>query len=180
IGLSQVLVAAGLLVPRLWDVDLVAGRIAPPFDATWSLGAINFDANDLLALAVAPLLVAAVAWLLRRSDAGTAIRASADSAERAALLGVPVGRLHTVVWSGAGALAFVAVFLRSGILDLPTDTALGFGVLLRALVALLLGRLTDLPAVTAGAVALGVLDMGVAWNHDPSAIDPVLGLVVIA
>ena len=179
IGLSQVLVAAGLLLPRLWDIDLASGRISPPFDASRTLGNITFDANDLLGLVVTPILLVAVSAFLRRSDAGTAIRASADSADRAALLGVPVARLQTLVWSLAGALAFAAVFLRSGILDLPTGTALGFGVLLRALVALLLGRLTDLPGVTSAAVALGVLELGIGWDHDISLIDPVLGLVVI-
>ncbi|HEX6423271.1 MAG TPA: ATP-binding cassette domain-containing protein [Acidimicrobiales bacterium] len=180
IGLSQVLVAAGMLLPRLWDLDLVAGRIAPPVDATRAIGSIVFDANDLLGLLVTPVLVVAVAAFLRRSDAGTAIRASADSSDRASLLGVPVDRLQTLVWSVAAVLAFAAVFLRSGILDLPTGTALGFGVLLRALVALLLGRLTDLAGVTSAAVALGVLEMGIGWNHSPSVIEPFLGLVVVA
>ena len=182
IGLSQVLVAVAALLPRLWDLDVVAGRIAPPFDATRQIGAITFDANDLLGLVVTPIVLVAVNVFLRRSDAGTAIRASADSADRAALLGVPVARLQTLVWSVAGALAFVAVFLRSGILDVPSTTttsALGFGVLLRALVALLLGRLTDLPGVTSAAVALGVLELGIGWSHDVSLIDPVLGLVVL-
>jgi branched-chain amino acid transport system permease protein len=179
IGLSQVLVGAAMLLPRLWDLDLVAGRIAPPFDATRRIGTITFDANDLLGLVVTPLIIVAVTAFLRRSAAGTAIRASADSADRAALLGVPVARLQTLVWSVAGALAFAAVFLRSGILDLPTTTALGFGVLLRALVALLLGRLTDLPAVTSAAIALGVLELGIGWSHSITLIDPVLGLVVV-
>ncbi|HEX6570123.1 MAG TPA: branched-chain amino acid ABC transporter permease, partial [Acidimicrobiales bacterium] len=179
IGLSQVLVAMGMLLPRLWDVDLIAGRIAPPFDATREIGGVVFDANDLLGLVVTPIVLVVISAFLRRSDVGTAIRASADSADRAALLGVPVARLQTLVWSVTGVLAFTAVFLRSGILDLPTGTALGFGVLLRALVALLLGRLTDLSAVTSAAVALGVLELGIAWNHDPSVIDPFLGLIVI-
>jgi ABC-type branched-subunit amino acid transport system ATPase component/ABC-type branched-subunit amino acid transport system permease subunit len=180
IGLSQVLVAATLLLPRLWDLDLVAGSIDPPFDATRTIGSIVFDANDLLGLIVTPVVLVAVSLFLHRSAAGTAIRASADSADRASLLGVPVARLQTLVWSVAGALAFTAVFLRSGILDLPTGSALGFSVLLRALVALLLGRLTDLGGVTSAAVALGLLEQGIAWDHDPSVIDPVLGLVVIA
>jgi ABC-type branched-subunit amino acid transport system ATPase component/ABC-type branched-subunit amino acid transport system permease subunit len=179
LGLSQVLVAAGILLLRLWDLQVLSGRIDPPFAATREIGGSTFDANDLLALAVTPVLLVLVTTFLRRSAAGTAIRASADSADRAALLGVPVARLQTLVWSATGALAFAAVFLRSGILDLPSGTALGYGVLLRALVALVLGRLTDLPAVTAAAVALGALEMGIAWNHEPSLIDPVLGLVLL-
>ena len=179
IGLSQVLVAAGILLLRLWDLQVLSGRIDPPFAATREIGGSTFDANDLLALVVTPVLLVLVTTFLRRSAAGTAIRASADSADRASLLGVPVARLQTLVWSATGALAFAAVFLRSGILDLPSGTALGYGVLLRALVALVLGRLTDLSAVTAAAVALGALEMGIAWNHEPSLIDPVLGVVLL-
>ena len=179
IGLSQVLVGAGLLLPRLWDLKIVAGKIDPPFDATREVGLITFDANDLLGVLVTPILLVVVSVFLRRSDAGTAIRASADSADRAALLGIPVARLQTLVWSVTGALAFAAVFLRSGILDLPSGTAMGFGVLLRALVALLLGRMTNLVGVTSAAVALGVLEMGIGWDHDSSLTDAILGLVVI-
>ena len=164
--------AAGLLLPRLWDLTIVAGRITPPFDATRDVGVITFDANDLLGVVVTPIVLVVVSVFLRRSDAGTAIRASADSADRAALLGVPVARLQTLVWSLTGALAFAAVFLRSGILDLPTGSAIGFGVLLRALVALLLGRMTNLVAVTSAAVALGVLEMGIGWDHEHVAHRP--------
>src|SRR5688500_19320895 len=59
---------------------LVSDRIAPPFDATGEVGRVVFDANDLLALLVTPVVVVLVAWLLRASDAGVAIRASADDA----------------------------------------------------------------------------------------------------
>jgi ABC-type branched-subunit amino acid transport system ATPase component/ABC-type branched-subunit amino acid transport system permease subunit len=179
IGLSQVLVAAGLLLPRLWDLTVVAGKIEPPFGATHNVGLITFDANDLLGVVVTPVLLIIVSVFLRRSDAGTAIRASADSADRASLLGVPVARLQTLVWSVTGALAFAAVFLRSGILDLPGGSAMGYTVLLRALVALLLGRMTNLVGVTAAAIALGVLEMGIGWDHEPSLTEPILGLILI-
>jgi ABC-type branched-subunit amino acid transport system ATPase component/ABC-type branched-subunit amino acid transport system permease subunit len=178
IGLSQVLAAAALLLPRLWDVPLVGGSIEPPFDVTRQIGNLRFDANDLLGLVLTPVAVVLVTLFLRRSDAGVAIRASADNADRASLLGVPVNRLQTVVWTMTAALAFAAVFLRSGILDLPTDTALGFGILLRALVALLLGRMTNLAAVASSAVALGALELGVEWNHGFELMEPVLGVVV--
>ncbi|HKH05193.1 MAG TPA: ATP-binding cassette domain-containing protein, partial [Acidimicrobiales bacterium] len=179
IGLSQLLAAVALLAPRLWDVQLIAGRVDPPFDLTRRVGSLTFDANDFLALVATPIAVALIGAFLRGSDAGVAIRASADSAARASLLGVPVARLQTLVWSVAAALAFVAVFLRSGILELPSGTALGFSILFRALAALLLGRMTDLVGVTSAALALGVLELGVEWNHGFELIDPVLGLVIV-
>src|ERR671911_643419 len=109
------------------------------------------------------------------------IRSRADSAARASLLGVPVARLQTLVWSMAAALAFVAVFLRSGILELPSGTALGFSILFRALAALLLGRMTDLVGVTSAALALvvrrresaGMARADVSAWHAGEAVRPV-------
>lgn len=196
IGLSQIFVGAALLLPRLWDELLIGGRLPTPFDAQRRIGNVNFNANDLLGLLVAPILVALIAGFLQWSSIGTAIRASADSADRAALLGIPVARLQTLVWTLASVLAFTTVFLRSGILGLPAvGSALGLTVLLRALAALVLGRMTDLVAITTSAVALGVLDQGVfASRGDQLTIPlvdwhltnpgdqfqaPVLGLVVL-
>ncbi|MGH9210011.1 MAG: ABC transporter permease subunit [Acidimicrobiales bacterium] len=180
IGLSQVFVGAALLLPRLWDQVLVGGEIPPPFDSTARIGGIVFTTNDLLAVITAPMLIAAIALFLQRSDVGVAIRASADSPDRAALLGIPVFRLQTLVWTLASVLAFVTVFLSSGIIGIPqAGTTLGLAVLLRALVALLLGRMTNLVAVAASAVALGALDQGVSINHGGQYSAPVLGLVVL-
>ena len=49
----------------------------------------------------------ALGRLPARTDVGIAIRASAERADRAALLGVPVKRLQTVVWVVAALLAFI-------------------------------------------------------------------------
>jgi branched-chain amino acid transport system permease protein len=180
IGLSQVLAGGALLLPRLWDVSVVVGRVPAPFDASLEVGGVVFDVSDLLALVVTPIVVALVVVFLRSSDAGVAIRASADDRDRAALLGVPVERMQSLVWTLSAALAFVAVFLRAGILDVPTGTALGFGVLLRAVAALVLGRMTNLVAVASCAVALGAFELGFAWDHDPALIEPVIAVLVVA
>src|SRR5690606_10703267 len=132
-----------------------------------------------LALIAVPVVVALLALVLQRSDVGLAARAAADSADRASLLGIPVGRVQTGVWALAAGLAFVAVLLRAGVLGLPIGSALSLGVLLRALTALLIGRLTDLPVIAATAVALGVLELGVAFNaSSPTVLDPILAAVV--
>ncbi|HEV7762771.1 MAG TPA: ATP-binding cassette domain-containing protein, partial [Acidimicrobiales bacterium] len=71
-------------------------------------------------------------------------------------------------------------FLRSGILGLPSVGAIAsLSLLLYPLVALLLGRMTDLVGVTSAAVALGVLAQGVEWNHEATLIEPVLGAVLL-
>ena len=108
LGLSQLLTAIAILLPRLWGVDfpLLGQRLAAPFDLEFSIGTVVFDANDLIAMIVAPLALIGLAVFLRWSSVGVAIRASADSADRASLLGVPVKRLQTLVWSVASLMAW--------------------------------------------------------------------------
>ncbi|MEY2447240.1 MAG: hypothetical protein QOH79_716 [Acidimicrobiaceae bacterium] len=182
LGLAQLLAASALLMPKLWGATfpLLGKRLDPPFDAELSIGTVVFNANDMIAVVVAPIALIALALFLRRSNFGVAIRASADSADRAALLGVPVKRLQTVVWSISAVLAFTAIFLRAGIVGLPIASALSVGVLLRALGALVLGRMTNLPAIAANAVALGVLEVAVSFTADsPLYLDPILAAIIV-
>lgn len=180
LGLAQLLTAASVLLPKAFDQPrLLAPRLEPPFDVRFDIGNVVFNGNDVLAAIVVPITIVALSVFLKRSAVGVAVRAAADSSDRASLLGVPVKRLQTVVWAVAALLAFVAVFLRAGILGLPITSALSFGILLRALAALLIGRLTDLVTVCTTAIALGVLELGVGWNAEsPLLIDPILGIVI--
>jgi branched-chain amino acid transport system permease protein len=183
LGLAQLLAASALLMPQLWGstFPLLGKRLDPPFDLELSIGTVVFNANDVIALVVAPIALIALAVFLRSSSVGVAIRASADSADRASLLGVPVKRLQTVVWIIAAVFAFLAIFLRAGIVGLPIGSALSIGVLLRALGALVLGRMTNLPAIAANAVALGVLEVSVSFAADsPLLLDPILAAIIVA
>jgi branched-chain amino acid transport system permease protein len=180
LGLAQILAASALLMPRMWtDERILAPRIEAPFSTSFRIGDVVFNANDVIAMVVVPICIALLAWFLQRTQLGVAVRASATSAERAALLGIPVHRVQTLVWAVAGLLAFVATFLRAGILGLPVGSALSFGILLRALAALLIGRMTNLTLIATSAVALGVLELGVQWNaSSPLLIDPILAAVI--
>ncbi|HEY7917872.1 MAG TPA: ABC transporter permease [Acidimicrobiales bacterium] len=182
IGLSQLLVAGALFLPDIWGQRPTAVIVHLPISLHFTVFPLVFSADHVAAMVVAPIALVGVALLLRYTDIGIAIRASAERADRAMLLGVPVKRLQTIVWAVAAMLSFVAVFLQAGILGLPAGITLSFTVLLAALAALVLGNLTDLPTVAASAVALGVLQQGVLWNHetDPGLVGPVLAAVVVA
>jgi branched-chain amino acid transport system permease protein len=180
LGLAQVLGAAAVVLPRAFgEPPLLAPRLEAPFRVRITIGDVVFGANDVIAVAAILLSVGSLAALLSWSNIGVAVRASAENTDRALMAGIPVKRLQTLVWATAGLLAFVAVFLRAGILGVPVTTSLGFGVLLRALAALMIGRLTHLPTIFAASVALGVLEPGVGWNAEsPLLIDPILAVVI--
>ncbi len=135
------------------------------------LAPLVFGSGYVVAWVLAPLAVAGIAAFLRFTHVGIAVRAAADRADRASLLGIPVGRLHTVVWMLATALSFLALFLQAGIVGIPLGSPVGLTVLLSALAALMLGRLSDMPAIVASAMALGLLEAHVRWN-DELAVGP--------
>ena len=88
-------------------------RLAPPFEANFEIGGTNFNANDVLTMIVVPICLSP--WRCSCSARGWASPSSVGRAGRPGLtLGIPVKRLHTVVWVVASVLAFLGMFLRAG------------------------------------------------------------------
>jgi branched-chain amino acid transport system permease protein len=180
LGLGQLLLFLAILVPRLWDENLTAVIVDPPMDWRWEIGTFVLNASDLIAMVIAPIAMVAVALFLGRTRLGVAVRAAAERGDRAAMLGIPVTWLSTIVWSLAAALSFLALFLRADILSIPLGSALSLTTLVQALAALVIGRLSHLPTVAFTAVALGVLDYGVQWNaSSPLLVQPIIGAAVL-
>jgi branched-chain amino acid transport system permease protein len=180
IGITQLLAAFALLVPRMWDQSAASQRIPPPVDWKVTIGSFILSANDLIALIVAPIAMIGVAVFLGSTRIGTAIRGSAERSERALMLGIPVAWLSTLVWAIAAGLSFLALFMRAGILGVPLGAALSLTALVQALAALVIGRLRHLPTVATSAVALGILEYGVAWNAStPLLVMPIIGAAVL-
>ncbi len=180
IGITQLLAVLALLVPQMWDRSAASQRIPPPLDWKVTIGTFILSANDLIALIVAPMAMLGVAVFLGATRIGTAIRGSAERSERALMLGIPVAWLSTLVWAIAAGLSFLALFLRAGILGVPLGAALSLSSLVLALAALVIGRLRHLPTIATTAVALGVLEYGVAWNaSSPLLVTPIVGAAVL-
>jgi branched-chain amino acid transport system permease protein len=178
IGLSQALVVLSLLIPRIWgETPISSAAITFPWHATWHLNPVVLNANDLVAVVVSVACLAGVTVWFTKSDIGIAVQAAGDRRDRASMLGIPVGRLQSVTWVVAGVLSFVSVFFQAAILGLPLDPTYGLTALVTALAALALGNFTELHVIAASAVALGILEQGVAWQ-DPT--NPTLGLAVLA
>ena len=180
IGVTQLLAVLAIMLPRLWDEAAASQRIPPPLDWKLTIGSFILNANDFIALVVAPLAMLGVGLFLTRTRVGTAVRAAAERGERASMLGIPVGWLSTAVWGIAGLLSFLALFLRAGILGVPLGNALSISALVLALAALVIGRLRNLTTIAVAAVALGILEYGVSWNAEsPLLVAPFVGAAVM-
>jgi branched-chain amino acid transport system permease protein len=182
IGLSQLLAGVTTVLPNLFDLKTAGVSYAPPLDISFSIGSTVFDGNEVIAMLAVPIVIGALTWFLRSTSYGIAIRASAESSDRAALLGVPVKRVQTVVWVTATVLSTVGIFLRAGILGLPIGSVLGPTILIRALTAAIIGRMERLPTIFVASVALGVLETTVIYselNASSAKVDAILFFVVL-
>jgi branched-chain amino acid transport system permease protein len=180
IGLAQVLAGIGLLLPNWFTLTTPPQVPFPsPIHASLTINPITFGGNDLIAVIVIVVAFGGLAVFLRTRH-GIAMRGCAENADRAALLGIPVRRIHTLVWTIASCLAFLAVFLRAGIVGLPIGTVLGPPILLRALAAAVIGRMERLPTIAIAAIALGIVEQAVFWHlGNELYVDPVLFVIVL-
>ena len=70
----------------------------------------------------------------------------------------------------AAVLAFLAVFLRAGIVGLSIGTVLGPSLLLPALAAAVIGRMERLPTIALAAIGLGIVEQAVVWGWNQPAV----------
>ena len=180
IGLAQVLGGAEMLVPMLFDRSpLVPSFPTPLTDLQVVIHPLVLTGNDLLIVAVVPVVLVGLSWFLLRTDAGRAVRAVAENTERALLLGIPVRRLSTLVWALVGGLAALTVVLRAPGQGLTIDAAAGPALLLPALAAAVVAGMGSLPRAFVAGVALGVFDQIVRWNTSQQAVTTVVFAAVI-
>ena len=65
IGLSQLLIVCGLLLPRLWGRDILTDqRIPDPISAHLTIGSQSFGGSEIVAVILAPLMIGALALFL--------------------------------------------------------------------------------------------------------------------
>jgi ABC-type branched-subunit amino acid transport system ATPase component/branched-subunit amino acid ABC-type transport system permease component len=180
IGLAQLLAGIAIFLPT-WlhsspaipSVDTMLG------DHRWSLHAATITGDDLLLVAVVPIVLIGLTWFLLGSEAGMAVRGMAENMDRARLLGIPVNQLSLLLWSIAGGVAALAVVLRAPSEGVPIAAVAGPTVLLPALVAAVVAGMRSLPGAFIAGVMLGILDQIVLWNFDEDAPTPIVLLAVI-
>jgi branched-chain amino acid transport system permease protein len=185
IGVAQLLLVLALLIPGWISGDVLANlgdRLSPPFTVNWEFGGIIFNANDIVTMIAVPIALLALALFLTRSQTGMAVRAAAERGDRAAMLGIPVGRVQTIVWTIASLLAFLALFLRTGAVGLPIGSPLGPAFLIQAIGAAVIGRFERFPTIACASIAIGILDQANTFQpgNRPSFNDVMIFVIVLA
>lgn len=179
IGLAQILGGIELILPKLFGKPLVTNSFRTPLSGRIEIDPVLFTGSHLFIVAVVPVVMAALAWFLRATPAGKGIRASAENAERAMLLGIPVRTLSTLVWAIAATLSALAVMLTAPIQPLPPTVLAGPALLLPPLAAAVLARMEHLPRAFLAGVGIGILQQATFWTTSRSSATDVAFLVVI-
>jgi ABC-type branched-subunit amino acid transport system ATPase component/ABC-type branched-subunit amino acid transport system permease subunit len=180
IGVSQLIFVLQLILP---GVEKTA-RYPSPLDRQLEIGTLVLRSEHFMVLAFVPAVIATLGYLLTRTPYGIAIRASAENADRAELVGISTRRVSTLVWVLAGVLATLTAVLvnplRGTIVGLPSQ-ALGPSLLLRALTAGMVGGLVSLPRTLLGGLLVGVVEAILFVNvANPGTVDLVLfGAVLV-
>lgn len=162
IGVSLVLLVAEFLTKIAVGGDLVdtlSLEFPTPFASfERRLGVITFSGDHIVAVVVVAALVVALGAFFRYTDIGIAVRASAENADRAALLGIPVKRVSTVVWVLAAVLSAIGVFLRTPLVGLNLTGFTGLSILLFGLATAVLAGMESLPRALVAGMFIGVID----------------------
>jgi ABC-type branched-subunit amino acid transport system ATPase component/ABC-type branched-subunit amino acid transport system permease subunit len=179
IGLGQLVGAAVLELPRSFGHLSSTTTFTTPFSFHFRVSPLPFTGDDLVALAVVPVAFGALFWFFQRTDTGTSIRASADSIERAQLLGIPVRRLSTITWMVAAGLSGVGAILSAPIVGQNVGVVSGPSTLLIPLAAAVLAGMESLPLTVVWSVILSVVAQASFWSYHQAPYSDVLDFVLI-
>ncbi|HVM54711.1 MAG TPA: ABC transporter permease [Acidimicrobiales bacterium] len=180
IAVSLLLGFFSLILPAAFDIRTPPQSFPSPFDVRFSIGRTVFSGNDVIAMVAVVALIGGLGAFFRYTNIGIAVRATAEGAERASLLGVPVKRIGTIVWIIATVLATTAVFLRAGVVGLPFGQLVGPALLVRALAAAVVGRMERFPVIFVASLALGVLESSIIFSTGRATlVDPILFVVIV-
>ena len=134
-----------------------------------TMGEIHVPQTRIVAAGVAVVVVAAFVAVVRFTDWGVALRASAERPATATLMGIRLGRVAAGAWLLAGALAAVAglfftAFPAPGISGTVGQVALG-----AAVPAAVLGGLDSTTGALVGGLAVGLTATFAAGYQDQLA-----------
>lgn len=143
---------------------------------------VRVTGEQLMVLICVPLIALVLYVLLQRTRFGLIVRGAADNPAGAQLAGISVRRTSTIVWVASGVLAAISALLIGAVTRADAsqvESAIGPTLLLRALAAGMVGRMTSFPLVFAGGVGLGLVEIVVQQNWDTRGSDTLVMFVVL-
>ncbi|MEG3627751.1 branched-chain amino acid ABC transporter permease [Streptomyces poriticola] len=163
---TQTIVTIGIDIVLVTDLARRIGgdllSLGDPWgDAVTELGPVTVADSRVAAIVVSAAVIAGAFALFRFTPWGLSLRAAAEDAEAAALMGVRLSRVRTVAWCLAGALAaLAAVFLVA--FPAPGLERTTGQIALKAFPAAVLGGMASPVGALVGSMLIGLTEAFVA------------------
>lgn len=118
-------------------------------------GGLTLSADEVIVIIVTAALMGGLYLFFQRTRLGIAMQASSQNQLAAYYMGVPVLRVHALIWGISGGIATVAgvMFAAKGAID-PSLGLLG----IKAFAAAVIGGFGSLPGALAGGLIIGIVE----------------------
>jgi branched-chain amino acid transport system permease protein len=152
-------------------------------EAWFELGRARVFNRDVIVILAALVMVVCLEFFIRRTRTGRALRATAQDAEAAALMGVNIDRIISVAFLIGGVLAGAAGLLF-GMAFGRTQWNIGFFPGIKAFTAAVLGGIGSIRGALVGGLGLGLLEsisagcVGAHWR-DVFAFVVLVGVLMV-
>lgn len=174
LGLSIFLQNGALLVwgPDPREIELAWGG------RPLLLGGVVITRLRLAVLATGAVLILALTWFIRRTTWGMALRAVAGNRDAAALMGIPVDRVHAITFALGAALAGVAGGLLGAMFTI--EPSMGEWAVVKAFSVVIMGGMGSVPGAVLGGVILGVAEnLGAGFLPGGSSYKDGIGYAIL-
>jgi branched-chain amino acid transport system permease protein len=182
IGIAQLLAFVAIHIPIWLGSDDIPSNVKTPWaHFRWNTSTGTLLANGDYVFTVVAVLVLAggLSAFLKLTKMGIALRASAENADRALLLGIPVKTVQTVSWMLAGLFGAMTIFLRSPLVGVPVDGTLGYQVLLFAFAAAVMARMESVWLAVLAGFAVGILEQSSVYSTGSNDLSAAIMLAFI-
>jgi branched-chain amino acid transport system permease protein len=160
-----VLATLGVQLALQNGAQIVWGASPKFFGGGWitpvEVAGVGIMVQQIVILIMALALFGGLAWLVRRTRLGRAMRAVAQNREACAVVGLDVERVVRVTFTLGVAFAGVAGALVAPIL-VNVGTTIGLPMVLRCFAIIVLGGVGSVPGALVGGLVLGVAESFVA------------------
>ncbi|MEN9774737.1 MAG: hypothetical protein RL322_1807 [Pseudomonadota bacterium] len=173
IAAGFVLRGVATMVPG-WGTDTHA-LPAPWSEGVLRLGGLVIAHNDLAIIVLTSLLCAGLYLFFKRTRIGVAMQASSQNQLAAAYMGIPVRRVHTLIWAISAGIAGFAAVLLAPITFVHSN--MGF-IGIKAFPAAVVGGFGSIPGAIAGGLIIGLVE-SFAGFYLPEGFKNVAAYVVV-
>lgn len=137
-----------------WGTDTYALK-APYSDGTVKLGELVVSTDHIAIIALTAVICAGLYLFFKYTRVGIAMQATSQNQLAANYMGIPVGRINTLIWGiSAGVAAFAAILLAPVTF---VHTNMGF-IGLKAFPAAVVGGFGSIPGAIVGGLIIGLVE----------------------